>query len=130
MVSRTAVDPQTETEGWAAMFSNVEPDKRRYYRNSLGNLLLLSGSINSSLQNDDFDNKKHAQYNSEGKKVRNGYADGSHSEIEVSQQDEWGPEQIRERGLKLLSFMADRWNFTLQAEDREKLLFLGTDEEA
>lgn len=129
-ISIEHIYPQTETEGWAAMFSNVEPDKRRYYRDSLGNLLLLSGSINSSLQNDDFDKKKHAQYNFEGKKVRNGYSDGSHSEIEVSRQDKWGPKQIRERGLKLLDFMAERWDFTLQDADREKLLFLGTGEEA
>ncbi len=42
-------------------------------------------SVNASLQNDSYDDKKHAKYDLAGKKIRNGYADGSHSEIEVSQ---------------------------------------------
>lgn len=128
-ISIEHIYPQTETEEWAAAFSDIEQEKRRYYRGSLGNMLLLSGSINSSLQNDDFDDKKKAKFDSEGNKVRNGYSDGSHSEIEVSQFDEWGPDQIRERGLKLLRFMERRWHFSLQSNDREKLLFLRSDEE-
>ncbi len=40
--------------------------------------------------------------------VRNGYSAGSHSEIEVSRLDEWGPDQVRERGLKLLGIMEIR----------------------
>lgn len=122
--------PQTETPEWAAAFSDIEPEKRRYYNGSLGNLLLLSGSINSSLQNDSFANKKQAQCNSEGKKIRNGYSDGSHSEIEVSRLEKWGPDEIRERGLKLLRFMERRWDFSFQNDDdREELLFLRSDED-
>jgi hypothetical protein len=34
----------------------------------------------------------------------------SHSEIEVSRCDTWGPEQIKARGLKLLKFLEDRQN--------------------
>ncbi len=122
--------PQTETEVWASAFNDIEPERRRYYNGSLGNLLLLSGSINSSLQNDSFANKKKAKYNSEGKKVRNGYSDGSHSEIEIARLEKWGPDEICERGLKLLRFMERRWNFTFQSDDdREQLLFLNSDEE-
>jgi hypothetical protein len=62
---------------------------------------------------------------SEGRKIRNGYCDGSHSEIQVSQNLTWGPEQIRTRGLQLLKFMEERWQFRFKNEDeREKLLFL------
>lgn len=71
-------------------------------------MLLLSASINSSLQNDAFSDKKSAKYDSLDNKLRNGYPDGSHSEIEVSRQDEWGPDQVRERGLRLLRFMENR----------------------
>ena len=81
-------------------------------------------SINASLQNDDFDDKKRPKFNDAGKKVRNGYSDGSHSEIEVSQNDHWGPEEIKERGKTLLSFMEDRWRFKFKDEQaKTDLLF-------
>jgi hypothetical protein len=35
------------------------------------------------LQNDCFDDKKEAKYNDRNEKIRQGYSDGSHSEIEV-----------------------------------------------
>lgn len=129
-ISIEHIYPQTETGEWAAAFGAVEQENRRYYNASLGNMLLLSASINSSLQNDSFADKKTVKYDAQGNKLRNGYSDGSHSEIEVSRLDEWGPDQIRERGLKLLRFMEDRWDFTLRDEEREELLFLRPGEEA
>lgn len=123
-ISIEHIYPQTETEDWADKFGSVEPEMRQNYRVSLGNMLLLSTSINSSLQNDSFEDKKWAKYDSRGNKVRNGYSDGSHSEIEVAREEEWGPGQIRERGLKLLSFMEERWNFRFRNADKESLLFL------
>ena len=82
-------------------------------------------AINSALQNGSFDVKKHAQFDSIKKKIRNGYEDGSHSEIEVAQSASWGPSEIRARGLKLLRFMEDRWKFRFENDqDRERLLFL------
>jgi len=69
--------------------------------------------------------KKKAKYNAAKEKVRNGYSDGSHSEIEVSQQDIWGPEQIKDRGIKLLSFMEKRWNFKFKDDEQKRsILFL------
>lgn len=115
--------PQVETEAWASEFGGVEPEQRRVYRDSLGNMLLLSGSINSSLQNDAFADKKSAKYDSVGNKVRNGYEDGSHSEIEVSKSGKWGSEEIHERGLRLLQFMEQRWNIPMSSDDKERLLF-------
>jgi hypothetical protein len=91
-------------------------------------MLLLSASINSSLQNDAFSAKKSPKYDGQGNKLRNGYSDSSHSEIEVSRLDEWGPDQIRERGLNLLRFMEDRWDIHIRDEEREGLLFLEPDE--
>jgi hypothetical protein len=124
-ISIEHIFPQTESPDWSAAFSSVEPDQRYYYGASLGNLLLLSAAINSSLQNDSFADKKAAKYNAASEKVRNGYADGSHSEIEVSQEANWGPEQVRQRGMRLLSFMEARWDFRF-SNDSEKaaLLFL------
>jgi Protein of unknown function (DUF1524) len=106
--------PQTETPEWASVFSTVNIENRRYYSASLGNLLLLSGSINSALQNESFIDKKRVKYDEEGKKIRNGYSDGSHSEIEVSQSPSWGPDQIRTRGFQLLRFMEERWEFSFE----------------
>lgn len=127
-ISVEHIYPQTETNEWSQAFNTVEPEMKRYFRASLGNLLLLSASINSSLQNDSFADKKRAKYDAEGNKRRNGYSDGSHSEIEVSLESDWGPEQIRNRGLKLLSFMETRWNFQFREADKEDLLFLTPDE--
>lgn len=118
-ISIEHIYPQTTTKEWDAAFVGIEDDHRSYYANSVGNLLLLSLSINSSLQNDSFVHKKQPKENAEGKKIRNGYSDGSHSEIEVSSQDTWGPDQIRDRGLKLLRFMEDRWGFQFK-NDRER----------
>ncbi len=117
--------PQTESAEWKAAFKGIRKKKRDQYQNSLGNLLLLSAAINSSLQNDSFDAKRAPKLSSDGVKLRNGYSDGSHSEIEVSQCETWGPAEIRERGLRLLRFLEKRWNIKF-ADDaaREQLLFL------
>jgi uncharacterized protein with ParB-like and HNH nuclease domain len=123
-VSIEHVCPQTPTENWKKYFANLDEKEYHLYNGSIGNLLLLSMSINASLQNDDFDDKKKPKINDAGEKIRNGYSDGSHSEIEVSQEDDWTPEKIEERGLKLLKFMEDRWRFEFKDEQAKKdLLF-------
>ena len=123
-ISIEHIYPQTETADWATLFTDIKKEHRKYYGATLGNLLLLSMSINSSLQNDSFNEKKYVKYDTPGKKIRNGYSDGSHSEIEVSQNDIWGPDQIKTRGITLLKFMEDRWGFKFKDEEREKMLFL------
>ena len=129
-ISIEHIYPQTENEEWASCFENVDMANRRYYNATLGNLLLLSMSINSALQNDSFVDKKNTRLDGD-RKIRNGYADGSHSEIEVSQKTTWGPDQIHERGLQLLRFMEKRWDFSFKNdEDRENLVFINFKEEA
>lgn len=125
-ISIEHIYPQTETEEWAEYFASVPREHRKHYKATLGNLLLLSMSINSSLQNDSFADKKCVKKDSvTGKKLRNGYSDGSHSEIEISQEPTWGPDQIKFRGIRLLKFMEDRWDFRIKSdEERESLLFL------
>lgn len=126
-VSIEHIYPQTVTEAWSQDFKNIGESERAAYRNSLGNLLLLSSAINSSLQNDAFAEKKKPKLSRDGTKVRNGYADGSHSEIEVSHCADWGPDEIRERGLRMLKFMEKRWDIRfLDDRTREKLLFIAT----
>ena len=48
-----------------------------------------------------------------------GYFNGSYSEIEVSEKDEWTPDAIRERGRKMLEFMEERWAFKFSDWDIE-----------
>lgn len=123
-ISIEHVYPQTPTPEWELSFGNMSAKTKERYAGSIGNLLLLSMSINSSLQNDAFLAKKQPKFDVVGNKIRNGYSDGSHSEIEVAANNEWGPGQIRSRGLRLLAFMERRWDISLMDEDREKLLFL------
>lgn len=123
-ISIEHIYPQTPGADWEAAFVGLSQKEKTRYAGSLGNLLLLSMSINASLQNDAFYDKKQPRYDVSGGKIRNGYSDGSHSEIKVAESDDWGPEQIRERGQCLLMFMEERWGFALRDDDREKLLFL------
>ena len=126
-ISIEHIYPQSETAAWKSAFKGIRKKEREEYRNSLGNLLLLSSAINSSLQNNAFAEKKRPKYNRDGSKLRNGYANGSHSEIEVSRYESWGPDEIRERGIRLLKFMEKRWNIRFaNNEAREKLLFIET----
>ena len=125
MISIEHIFPQTPTPGWDAAFNGVCTEHISNYQTTLGNLLILSQSINSSLQNDDFDDKKKPKYDADNNKIRNGYADGSHSEIEVAANTTWGPIEIRDRGIKLLKFLESRWKIDFGSDDaRLKLLFL------
>lgn len=129
-ISIEHIFPQTPKNHWKAEFSNVPEDKHFYYSGSIGNLLLLSMSVNSSLQNNAFDKKKQPEnHPSTGEKIRNGYSDGSHSEIEVSRSQKWDSKEIEERGLRLLTFMEKHWNIKFKdQQDKKSLLFLTGDD--
>lgn len=83
---------------------------------SLGNLLLLSQTKNSELQNKCFDFKK--KHDKKGNDT--GYFNGSYSEIEVSQFRDWTADAVLQRGIKMLEFMEQRWN--IQITNKKKVL--------
>ena len=87
---------------------------------SLGNLLPLSRERNSKFQNYSFPIKKN-----NGKGV--GYYNGSHSEIEVNENNnDWNAQDILERGLEMLNFMENRWNIWIGDKQKKiELLHLG-----
>ncbi len=112
--------PQTPTDQyWQNLFGKYSPDEIKSLSNSLGNLLPLSQSINSSLQNDPFPEKK-----TPSKENPRGYTNGSNSEIEVSKNDDWTAYHIYNRGIKIMNFMARRWKLNLSNEDIEELLHI------
>lgn len=116
-VSIEHIFPQSPTKKeWPAFFKQGVTKNHSLYQGLLGNLLPLSMSINSSLQNESFDSKKKPKYNEKKVKIRQGYYDGSHSEIEVSRHKEWTPNQIVERSLNLIKFMDTRWNIKFENE--------------
>ena len=125
-VSIEHIYPQTPTnECWKNSFNEYDESEIKFFKGTLGNLLPLSLSINSSLQNDCFIDKKNPKFDDNGNKIRQGYNDGSHSEIEVSRYDEWNPDNILDRGLNLLKFMEKRWNLKFEDEtEMANLLFL------
>ena len=121
-ISIEHIYPQTpDDESWITSFSWYNDDEKKKLTNSLWNLLPLSQSINSSLQNYSFEIKK----KKDAIKWRRWYEDWSHCEIEVSKYDKWTPYEILERWLKMISFMEKRWNFVIWNKyDKIKLLWL------
>lgn len=100
--------PQTIIEDcgyWINQCRGYSEKEINVLTNSLGNLLPLSQSINSSMQNAPFREKK----KSDGRQNR-GYENGSLSEREVAKNDDWGPQNILNRGIDLLTFFETRWN--------------------
>ena len=122
--------PQTpENEYWQEHFTGLTDSQMLNLQGSLGNLMLLSQSINSSLQNDSFPDKKTVKYGRDGSIMRQGYENGSYSEQEVAKYADWTPETIKERGLKMIAFMEERWGLRIQTdEERLKMLFFDTPE--
>lgn len=119
-ISIEHIFPQTPTNYyWRNMFRQFDNDEKTWLAGALGNLLPLSQSINSSLQNDSFDDKK-----SPKEDKRRGYKNGSHSEIQVSEAPYWDSKKIFDRSKTLLQFMENRWQFSLTEEQFDKLLYI------
>lgn len=110
------VFPQTpKDEYWTSRFGHLDEEKTLFIAHSLGNLVPLSRAKNSSLQNNNFDLKKN---NDNGV----GFYNGSASENEIAQLDQWLPETILDRGLSLLLFMEERWDIKLKDDQFKKEL--------
>ncbi len=108
---------QARSQYWTTRFNGFTQKQREALRNSLGNLLPLSRSKNSSLSNKPFPEKV------DGNNSTVGYRFGSYAENEVTKQDEWTPKHILERGLTLLHFLERRWNIDI-GDDRKKTQML------
>lgn len=127
-VSVEHIYPQTPTnEYWIKMFKNYNENEKKRLKGSLGNLLPLSKSINSSLQNDSFEEKKIGKHRIDEDGNARGYCNGSYNELEVVEKyKEWNAEAILDRGLKILDFMEEEWDFFF-ASKADKIKVLGLD---
>lgn len=118
-VSVEHILPQTpENYYWRNQFRQFHEEEITALSGALGNLLCLSQSINSSLQNDSFPDKKKSS------SQRRGYENGSHSEIEVSKEKNWTGRKIYNRSKRLLQFMEQRWKFKLTKEQMDRLIYI------
>ena len=86
------------------------------FRNSLGNLLILSAPKNEKLANRPFPEK------CSNKENNIGYQFGSYSEMEVARNSDWTSKTILERGIKLLQFINQKWSLDIKKKDFKKIL--------
>lgn len=118
-VSIEHILPQTPSKYyWQNQYRQFTDEEVEMLAGALGNLLPLSQSVNSSLQNDSFYDKKTT------KAGRRGYENGCHSEIEVAKYNDWTAENIYTRSKKLLEFMENRWEFSFNSEQLDKLVYV------
>lgn len=103
---------------WVERFQKFTANERRLLKNSLGNLVALSKPKNSSLSNKSFLEKLERTTDTVGFKF------GSYSENEVANYGEWNAENIVRRGLKMLTFLEEHWNFPI-GDTEAKIKALG-----
>ena len=107
---------------WHQDSDNIYSDDRcRKLCNSLGNLVLLSRPKKpQEMQFSSFEEKKrHSRPGNPGEET--GYFNGSYSEREIAAFENWRHNEILERGVKMLGFMAERWEISLDEEIRKTL---------
>jgi uncharacterized protein with ParB-like and HNH nuclease domain len=102
-------------------FNGFSPDERKRFCNSIGNLLAISSSDNSSFSNDPFLHKVDQQNKGEAYKNR-GYKYDSMSARLVANFTDWTPNNIVERGKLMLHYLwikvhpGTPYNLTLEDE--------------
>ena len=103
---------------WTEKYRDFSTKEKSTLRHSLGNLVPLSKPKNSSFQNNCFENKLGSESNQVG------FRYGSYSENEIACYSDWTANDILDRGVKLLTFMENRWGLSL-GDKSEKVKFLG-----
>lgn len=92
-----------DDESWTDVFEDED------LLHDLGNLLLLSQSANSSLNNKPFDDK------------RKRFSTNSYSAIKISKSKNWTPDKIVERREEMLDFLDERWDLEIKDDVLKKL---------
>ena len=107
-------------------FKHLTPIERKRLANSLGNLLAISSSDNSSFSNDPFKYKIDQSNKGENYKNRGYKFDSLSAMIVASENTKWTPEAILDRGLKMLDFLCQYIGEEYQnIEKKDKYKLLG-----
>lgn len=97
--------PQHSDKSCWNQLNALEKDTKHKILHSLGNLVLLSKSHNSSIGNKCFLKKREI------------FSTASYSTIEISKNENWTKEKIIEREGTILNFMSERWNLRINLDD-------------
>src|SRR5580658_5537735 len=99
-------------QSWRQDFDDhYTPEKCRKLCNSIGNLVLLSREAQEMQRRSFEDKKRHSRRGNPQEST--GYFNGSYSEREIAAFEVWRHKEILERGVKMLGFMAYRWEISL-----------------
>lgn len=103
---------------WQSTFGNYPPNKQTKLCHSLGNLLYVNRTT-KPIATADFKGKKLDNTNL---KIAKGYtiSSASYSEIEVANNQDWTETEILARGVKMLTFMEERWGITIGDDATKK----------
>ncbi|HEX2939066.1 MAG TPA: HNH endonuclease family protein, partial [Ruminiclostridium sp.] len=105
---------------WLKLYKEFNSKQREKCKNSLGNFVAISKEKNSKLGNLPFPEKKSNNQNTVG------YKYGTYAEIELTQYDDWNAYDILNRGVKLITFLNERWGIKIGSK-KDKKYFLGLD---
>jgi hypothetical protein len=111
--------PQTpEVTAWP-QFNAFSLHEKHLLTHSLGNLVSVSVAKNAALSRRSFKDKKKGTENIPG------FSQGSFSELNIAQCEDWTPRDILRRGLEILGFIEKQWTVHLGDESQKtKLLKL------
>lgn len=111
-----SLDSYTELQSKWKSFEGYTTEQKKKLCNSLGNLLAVTPSDNSSFSNDSFLHKCDQASKGEGYRNR-GYKYNTMSAQIVANEADWTPEAIKKRGLVMLKYLLEE----LLDEDYESI---------
>ncbi len=118
--SNEIVDWGNLPERWKENFKKFDCKQKSRLCYTIGNILLVEKRKNKierqEVKNMSFEQRKADIYHN-----------GSISEQELCEYDDWTPQKIYERGIRILDFMEERWNFKFSWFHNEKSKFLFLD---
>lgn len=108
-------------EYWKKRFGHLNNKEKDQYKNSLGNLIVISNKKNEGLGNKDYPSKV------DSGTVNNpmGFKYGGYAEqYLVNNYTDWTTDAIESRGKELLKFMQQNWDFRILKKDSRTFLGL------
>lgn len=109
---------------WGERFGELNPKDRDKYKNTLGNLIVISSRKNEKLENKPYPEK--CDFGTTNNPT--GYIYGTMAEKDLAEHySEWTPETIYKRGREILTFMQKEWGIKVSPKDAKRVLGLPLD---